>query len=48
MTEADAIMDFIVDHWEQFGCYPMEVETDSKLYSWDEYWQILEREGRAW
>ncbi len=39
------IADFIDDHWKWFGFYPMEVEINNKVYTWEEYWLILD-EGR--
>jgi len=41
-TEAEQIADFAKDHWEQFGCYPMEIETDNAVYTFDQYWAILD------
>ena len=35
------IDDFVNDHWKWFGFYPMEVEIDNKVYTWEEYWIIL-------
>ena len=40
--EAEQIADFVRDHWQQFGCYPMEVETDNAVYTFDQYWSILD------
>ena len=40
--EAEQIEDFVRDHWQQFGCYPMEVETDNAVYTFDQYWSILD------
>lgn len=37
-----AILDYIEDHYAHFGCYPMEVEYNGKIYSWEEYWTIIE------
>jgi len=40
--EAEQIADLIRDHWQQFGCYPMEVETENAVYTFDQYWSILD------
>mgnify|MGYP003118141795 CR=1 FL=1 len=42
MTEVETIKDFVQDHWQQFGCYPMEVETDNAVYTFDQYWSMLD------
>ena len=47
-TEKSQIADFVKDHWEQFGCYPMEVETDNVVYTFDQYWSILEQGLIKW
>ncbi len=46
MTEAEQILDFINDHYEHFGAYPMEVETNNAVYTFDQYWSILDMEGK--
>ncbi len=28
MLQFEQVKEFIVDHYEHFGCYPMEVELD--------------------
>jgi hypothetical protein len=40
--EYQAIRDFVDDHYSHFGCYPMEVETDNAVYTYDQYMTILE------
>lgn len=42
MLEVEQIADFVYDHWQQFDCYPMEVETDKAVYTFDQYWAILD------
>jgi len=41
-VDYEAIKEFVYDHYEQFGAYPMEVETDTQVYTFDEYWAILD------
>lgn len=40
--EANSIKEFVDDHYAHFGAYPMEVETDQQVYTFDEYWSILD------
>jgi len=40
------IKEYVDDHYTHFGCYPMEVETDRQVYTFDEYWYILDTAGR--
>ena len=40
--EAEQIANFVRNHWQQFGCYPMEVETSNAVYTFDQYWSILD------
>ena len=46
LKEFDEIANFVEDHYQQFGAYPMEVETDRQVYTFDEYWYILDTAGR--
>lgn len=41
------IYDFVDDHYEHFHAYPMEVEVDNKVYTYDEYWAILRGENET-
>ena len=42
MNEVEQILDFVNDHYERFGAYPMEVQTDNAFYTFDQYWAILD------
>ena len=42
IDELEQILDFVNDHYERFGAYPMEVETDNAVYTFDQYWSILD------
>jgi len=42
MSEYNIIKDYVDDHYAHFGCYPMEVETDIQVYTYDQYWAILD------
>jgi hypothetical protein len=44
MSEFQEIKNFVMDHWDHFGCYPMEVETKESVYTFDQYWAILDNE----
>jgi hypothetical protein len=45
MSEYEAIKDYVDDHYTHFGCYPMQVETDTQVYTFDQYWSILDKEN---
>ena len=38
----EQIIDFVRDHWERFGAYPMEVETSEGVLTWDQYWSYID------
>ncbi len=38
---AQYIADFVNDHKKHFDAYPVEVEVSDRVYSYDEYWDIL-------
>ena len=40
--ELDEIVDFVENHYKHFGAYPMEVETSYAVYTFDQYWSILD------
>ena len=42
----EAISDFVNDHKEHFGTYPMEVEVNGEVYDFDAYWDILDGNSR--
>jgi len=39
------ISDFVDDHFFHFGAYPMEVETGTQVYTFYQYWAILDAGG---
>jgi len=39
------ISDFVDDHFANFGFYPAEVETEKQVYTFDQYWAILDAGG---
>jgi hypothetical protein len=41
----EEIKDFVRDHYESFGAYPMEVEISDGILTWDQYWAILDASG---
>jgi|TARA_R100001460_G_C3434740_1_gene162686 hypothetical protein len=45
MDEVDQILDFVNDHYAQYGAYPMEVKTETAFYTFDQYWSILDAAG---
>ncbi len=42
MTLKDIILDYVNDHKKHFEAYPMDVEVDGYLYTWEEYWAIID------
>ena len=38
----DLISDYVDDHYEHYGAYPAEVEVDGVVYTWDEYWRLID------
>ena len=40
---AQDIKDYVQDHKKHFDAYPMDVEVDDKVYSYDEYWKMLDK-----
>lgn len=46
MTTVEEILDFVNDHWQHFGAYPMEVETTKEgVLTWDQYWSYIGEEN---
>ena len=46
-SDYEAIKEYVHEHYAHFGAYPMEVETDTQVYTFDQYWAILDaREKR--
>ncbi len=45
IEEFKQIANFVNDHYQQFGDYPMEVETSRAVYTFDQYWSILDAGG---
>ena len=41
----EEIKEFVRDHYESFGAYPMEVKTSEGFLTWDQYWSILGASG---
>ena len=37
------IKEYVEDHIKHFGFYPYDVEIDNKIYSFNEYWKILNK-----
>jgi hypothetical protein len=44
-SDYEAIKDYVDDHYAHFGAYPMDVETDTQVYTFDQYWAILDAGG---
>ena len=42
MSTVDLISEYVDDHYEQFGAYPAEVEVDGIVYTWNEYWMLID------
>jgi len=43
-VDYEAIKEYVYEHYAHFGAYPMEVETDTQVYTFDQYWAILDAE----
>ena len=39
---AMSISDYVQDYKKHFDAYPIDVEVDNIIYSYDEYWEILD------
>ena len=46
MTELEEIKDVVYSHYNLYGAYPFEVGTSKKIYTWDEYWSLLDEEDK--
>lgn len=44
MSELEEIKDFVYHHYATYGAYPLEVETNSRVYTWDQYWSLINEE----
>ena len=42
MTTKQLIQEYVTDHYNTFGFYPYDVEVDGQVYSYGNYWSILE------
>ena len=42
MTTKQLIKEYVNDHFNTFGFYPYDVEVDGQVYSYGNYWSILE------
>jgi hypothetical protein len=40
----DIIKDYFDDHYKHFDYYPIDIEIDDKIYSWNKCWEILNKE----
>jgi len=45
MTLKDIILNYVNDHKKHFDGYPVDVEVNGKLYTWQEYWAIIESDN---
>ena len=42
-TTKELIHEYVYDHYKHFNFYPHDVEIDNIIYSYNEYWQILDQ-----
>ena len=42
MTIKQLIQEYVDDHFDTFGFYPYDVEVDGMIFSYGNYWSILE------
>ena len=46
MINKHLLVDFIIDHVNHFGAFPMEWEDENGIvHSWESYWLILTEEN---
>ena len=36
------IQEYVYDHYDTFGFYPHDVEVDGHIYTYTQYWRILD------
>ena len=46
MTVKQLIQEYVNDHFKHFGFYPYDVEVDGQIYSYGNYWSILDYNWR--
>jgi hypothetical protein len=46
MTLKDMILDYVNDHKTHFDAYPIDVEVDGRVYSWEEYWAVINSDSQ--
>ena len=44
MTTKEKIKEYVSDHYNTFGFYPYDVEVDGMIFSYGNYWKILNDE----
>ena len=44
MTIKQMIQEYVSDHYNTFGFYPYDVEVDGMIFSYGNYWKILNNE----
>ena len=44
-NDYESIKEYVLEHYAHFGAYPMDVETDTQVYTFDQYWAILDAGG---
>ena len=46
MTTKQLIKEYVTDHFNTFGFYPYDVEVDGVIFSYGNYWSILEDDSK--
>ena len=46
MTTKQLIKEYVEDHFNAFGFYPYDVEVDGVIFSYGNYWSILEDDSK--
>jgi len=41
MELKNLIKEYVEDHFKNFGFYPYDVEVNGQVYSYEQYWKIL-------
>ena len=42
-TTKELIFEYVHEHYKHFNFYPIDVEVNNIIYSYSEYWKILDQ-----
>ena len=43
-TTKELIFEYVHEHYKHFNFYPIDVEVNNIVYSYNEYWKILDQD----